>query len=209
MGDSEHKENDAKLYNGQGQPDITRAGDWVQTYSGHKFWPLDPHPEEIHLVDIAHQLSLKCRFNGAVRELYSVAEHSVRVSYVVETLGGGVDDQLCAMFHDAGETWLPDVPRPIKRGGGNLGPMLQEVEKQVLRQVARRFDLPWPFSPTIKQADNIMLATEARDLMDQKIIHEWYLPEEPIVDEIVPMTSTDAEDWFLARYDALMSRRNK
>ena len=54
--------------------------DWIQTYSGKKFYPLDPRPEDIDIRDIAHALSLNCRFNGHCRCFYSVAEHSVGVS---------------------------------------------------------------------------------------------------------------------------------
>jgi hypothetical protein len=39
-----------------------RLGDWLLTYSGEIYWPLDPRPEEMHLEDIAHGLSLPCRY---------------------------------------------------------------------------------------------------------------------------------------------------
>lgn len=39
-----------------------RKGVWIQTYTGRMFWPLDPRPEEIWIEDIAHALSLQCRF---------------------------------------------------------------------------------------------------------------------------------------------------
>lgn len=38
-----------------------RKGDWMQTYTGRQFWPLDPHPDEIDIRDIAHALSMMCR----------------------------------------------------------------------------------------------------------------------------------------------------
>ena len=33
-----------------------RIGDWMQTYTGRRFWPLDPRPEEMHIRDIAMAL---------------------------------------------------------------------------------------------------------------------------------------------------------
>lgn len=57
-----------------------RLGDWFQTYTGAKFYPFDPRAEDIHLADIAHHLSLQCRFNGATDKFYSVAQHCVLVS---------------------------------------------------------------------------------------------------------------------------------
>ena len=75
-----------------------RVGDWIQVYTGGQFWPLDPRPEEIHIEDIAHALALTCRFTGHCREFYSVAQHSLLVSYYVADQGGvqrgaTVDDQ--------------------------------------------------------------------------------------------------------------------
>ncbi|KKL86801.1 hypothetical protein LCGC14_1941060, partial [marine sediment metagenome] len=54
-----------------------RLGDWIQTASGTKVWPLDARVEEILLSDIAHHLSNLCRFTGACRKFYSVAQHVV------------------------------------------------------------------------------------------------------------------------------------
>ena len=41
--------------------DNNRIGDWIQTYTGKCFYPLDPRPEEIDIMDIAHSLSMTCR----------------------------------------------------------------------------------------------------------------------------------------------------
>ena len=60
-----------------------RCGDWIQTFTGRQFWPLDPHVDEIYIEDIAHSLSMQCRFTGHSLRFYSVAEHSVLVSYAV------------------------------------------------------------------------------------------------------------------------------
>lgn len=49
-----------------------RIGGWIQTYSGERIWPLDPRAEEIHAVDIAHSLSMQCRFNGHTKVFYCV-----------------------------------------------------------------------------------------------------------------------------------------
>ena len=57
-----------------------RKGDWMQTATGGVFWPVDPRPEDVEIEDIAHALSLICRYCGHVREFYSVAQHSVLVA---------------------------------------------------------------------------------------------------------------------------------
>ncbi|MFN9113590.1 MAG: phosphohydrolase, partial [Bacteroidota bacterium] len=69
---------------------------WIQTFSGIAFWPLDPKPEHVRIADIAHALSMKCRYNGHTRKFYSVAEHSVLVSRHVPE-----EDALWALLHDA------------------------------------------------------------------------------------------------------------
>lgn len=55
-------------------------GDWMQTYTGRRFYPLDPRSDEIDPADIAHALSLLCRYGGHVDRFYSVAEHCVLMS---------------------------------------------------------------------------------------------------------------------------------
>jgi hypothetical protein len=54
-----------------------RAGDWIQTFSGRRFYPADPRPDDMDIGDVAHALSMVCRFNGHVRFHYSVAQHAV------------------------------------------------------------------------------------------------------------------------------------
>lgn len=61
---------------------MNKKGDWMQTYGGMKFWPLDPDPDRIIIEDIAHALSNICRYGGHARKFYSVAEHSIHVSNV-------------------------------------------------------------------------------------------------------------------------------
>lgn len=89
---------------------------WVQTRYGAKFFPLSPAPEMIDINDIAHSLSMKCRFNGHCTHFVSIAEHSVMVCNVLK-LELKVTDPvilLQGLLHDAGEAYLCDVPKPIK-----------------------------------------------------------------------------------------------
>jgi hypothetical protein len=43
---------------------IDRRGDWMQVASGRPFWPFDPRADEVHIEDVAHGLSMLCRFGG-------------------------------------------------------------------------------------------------------------------------------------------------
>ncbi len=43
---------------------MERYGDWIQTYTGKQFWPLDPRPEDVDIEDIANALSNLGRYAG-------------------------------------------------------------------------------------------------------------------------------------------------
>lgn len=121
-----------------------RYGDWIQTYSGRVFYPMDPRPDEIHIEDVAHALSMMCRYAGHCIRFYSVAEHSVLLSHVVPQ-----EDALWALLHDATEAYLVDVPRPVK-------PFLAgyaEAEAKLHAAVAQRFQLPREIPQTVHDAD--------------------------------------------------------
>lgn len=43
---------------------ITADGNWINTFSGIAFHPLEPRAEDVSLIDIAHALSHECRSNA-------------------------------------------------------------------------------------------------------------------------------------------------
>lgn len=136
-----------------------RKGDWIQTYSGLAMYPLDPRSEEIDIWDIARALSHMCRFTGHTRKFYSVAEHSVHCSNIVET----AEDARWALLHDASEAYISDVSRPLKQLPAFDA--YREAEAALQAAIAKRFQLPAIQPEAVTKADGIMLAIEARDLM--------------------------------------------
>lgn len=176
-----------------------RKGDWGCTYTGRQFWPEDPRPSDIHVLDIAHALSMQCRFGGHCREFYSVAQHSVLVSIACDPAAA-----LWGLLHDASEAYLVDVPRPAKRAPGMAG--YREMERRAMAAVCERFGLPVAMPPSVKRADEAVLAAEARDLMPPRSVARWYLPVSAIADRIVPLHPEQAKRAFLARYDQLADR---
>jgi len=167
--------------------------DWIQTWSGRVFRPLDPSPGEIDIRDIAHALSLLCRFNGHCLAFYSVAEHSLRVSQQLPP-----EQALSGLLHDAAEAYISDLPSPIKR----LLPAFSEAEDRLLRIIARRFELCWPVPEAVWQADKLLLATEQRDLMHPPPA-PWDLDLPPLPARIEPLEALEAERLFLARFHEL------
>lgn len=144
-----------------------RLGDWMQTYTGRQFWPLDPRVEDIDILDIAHSLSLQCRFAGHCLRFYSVAEHSVLISRAVPASAG-----LYGLLHDASEAYLLDVVRPLKP---HL-PGYREMEQRVTDKIAARFGLPMQMPPEVKAADNRLLLDE-RDQNMRPTAHVWDLAQ--------------------------------
>jgi len=160
---------------------------FITTYTGKKFHYLNPQPEEIDIVDIAHSLSLTCRFSGHCKEFYSVADHSIRVAHIVP-----VGLKLQALLHDTAEAYLTDVPRPIKEAFG-----LRVCEELILQRILIKFGIQG-ISPEVKKADDVMIATEARDLMPN--MNDWASLPEPLPGRIYPFTSKDAERLFLFKF---------
>jgi hypothetical protein len=171
-----------------------RWGDWITTFSGAKFWPMDARPEEVAIIDIAHALSNLCRWGGHC-EFYSVAEHSLLVSYAVPP-----EDALWGLMHDATEAYLIDMPGPLKR----YLPDYKRWEENLAAVIARRYGLQPQMPASVKVADGRMLATEAYWLLPG-------LPQDAKVRTHVPypdvrphcMEPREAKRKFLERFREL------
>lgn len=165
---------------------------WIQTYSGRRFTPTNPNPDAVVIQDIAHSLSMQCRFSGHTKRFYSVAQHSVLVSYTCNH-----EDALWGLLHDASEAYLVDVPRPLKRSG-KFDAYL-EFEQKVQEAICKRFGLVPSEPPSVKRADMLLLATEARDLMSP-LRSDWVQPVEPLPFKIDPLSPQDAKNLFMKRF---------
>ncbi len=159
---------------------------WMQTYRGKKVHPFNFKLEDCDLTDIGHSLSMICRFNGHCTRFYSVAEHSVRVSDMLPD-----KLKLQGLLHDAAEAYLGDVIWAYKDSTQLLGQKFKYWEDKISAVIAERYDLPWPFDPVVKHADLVLLATEARDIMNCKSKWKRELPE-PLPGVIRPMPSNKA-----------------
>ena len=88
--------------------------DWIQTYTGKKFFPLKPNPADICIEDIAHSLSMQCRFAGHSKQFYSVAQHCNAMVNCWFPHPEQRELAKYALLHDASEAYLTDIPRPLK-----------------------------------------------------------------------------------------------
>lgn len=167
------------------------GGNWIETFGGSRFHFLAPQLDEIKIEDIAHSLSLTCRFSGSCSVFYSVAEHSIRVAEIVPD-----KYKLLALLHDASEAYLPDLPRPMKA----CFPDFKAMETVILQAIWKKYGIDFMLTTNgiVKEADNILLATEARDLM--KNTEDWATLPEPLEYKIRPWKSKDAELLFLLSF---------
>jgi len=169
------------------------ARSWIQTYTGRKFDPACPDPEQINIEDIAVSLSRIARFNGHSREFYCVAQHCVLVadSILAPNL------QLAALLHDAAEAYIGGIARPLKQTIIDV----DNIEEAILDAVAARFGFPPALfrHPLIRQADMAALATEKRDVIGPSP-DDWDLPEPAWPDQIRPMPAVVARSEFMRRF---------
>lgn len=174
----------------------SRIGDWIQTYSGHRYYAHDPRAEDVSLEDIAHHLSLECRYTGACRWHYSVAQHSCYVHDILPPA-----HQLTGLLHDSTEAYTKDMAKPTKRGLADF----QRMEEANWFVISAAFGLPVRLPQIVHDADWAVLLAEYKVLMQH--------PELPDFDytlaadiEIKRWSPEQAEREFLQRYASLIAK---
>lgn len=194
--------------------DKVGGNSWITTFTGTRVFPHDPDPDTIHVHDIAHSLSLICRWGGHALEFYSVAEHSVRVGELCFSLAlaNGMSPKkariaaLLGLVHDATEAYVGDCVRPLKEVTRIETPRgletFREMEDHLYGKIEEGLRLPKltpEYKKIIKQADDILLVTEARDIQHGADWDYWE-PPEPMPDVIQTMTHKEAKQAFLDAY---------
>ncbi len=111
---------------------------------------------------IAHALAQTARYRGNSDEFYSVAEHSVLVSLLMQEVTGG--DPYEGLFHDATESVLPDVSSPFKQ----LFPDLRAVDKRFDLDLRQALKLPLEKSQACARADWLALFIESAQILPER-----------------------------------------
>lgn len=179
-----------------------RIGDFMQTATGRKFWPMDPRADEVFIEDIAHSLSLQCRYAGHCLRFYSVAEHSVLIARHLAAKHAP-EVALWGLLHDASEAYLVDVPRPVK-------PYLKGykmAEARVMAAVTLRFELRLDMPPEVHEADERIIADELVNLVPMDW-HGRYAGQELGV-RLRYWSPEQAREEFMATFDALTGRAGR
>lgn len=172
-------------------------GNFVTTYSGAKFFIDEVNIQDIPMYDIAHALSMNCRFNGHISKFYSVAEHSVNVSLLVPNYG------LEALLHDVSEAFLPDMPRPFK--GMITG--FDEYEYKIHTAFAEHYGLQFPLPAEVKYIDTNIVSDEAAVLYPEP--PEWINFYDSVCPHsmIIGYSPEEACSYFMERFTELMYER--
>lgn len=174
---------------------------WMQTLSGKRFEAYNPHEDQICIEDIAHALSMLCRFNGHIEKFYSVADHSVRCSHIVAP-----GFELEALLHDAVEAYIGDMPSPVKRGQREFINLEETIYEAA---IAHKFGLPPKMSPEVKKADLQMLKLEKKFLI-KDYGYDWHLDDIEVpeyITRITPLTMNQGKVLFLSRFEELTQER--
>lgn len=132
---------------------------WLQSYLGKQLRIPEWNHDAICLEETATVLSRICRFGGRTTEPYMVSEHSVRVAYCVEALGGTAPEQFQAINHEGDEALLGfDPGSPLLK----LLPDLKALKRLAHESYMRRYGLPVELPAVVKRADLILIRYLAR-----------------------------------------------
>lgn len=177
--------------------------DWMMTYTGRHVFPLNVKPGDIDVKDIAHSLSMQCRYNGHTANFYSVAEHAYLISRALERDGHDRITCLTGLLHDASETYVGDIIRPLKNSLNNA---TKPAELKIEAAVSEHFGLPWPWPDVVDQYDK-------RIIVDEKDSALLFGPHKPWNWDMQALRVTIycwhphlARDMFMQRYKTLTEK---
>jgi len=194
----------------------------IHTWTGKAFYPKDIREEDVCIEDIAHGLSMTCRYGGQSDFYYSVAQHSVYCwEQAVELYPQDYYTVREALLHDGVESYLgADFPRPYKM----LIPALSEFEYMIESQLNPILGIPVKKSTRVKFIDETMLATEMPLLFQthggyKKVDGEYVytgdavialgLPERLDWDSMPSWSPEEAERRFLDAYESVLTMREQ
>lgn len=185
---------------------------WVNTYHGHTVDFNNPRPDQIDVRDIAKALSRICRYTGHTKEFYSVAQHSVIVAQLVETMTLDKEKALAGLLHEAPEAYgMSDIHGTFKRSlGSEAKGVIKGFEGKIFQALGFDEHLP----EEVDYVDSMVLVDEMRQLFTTSILdsidfkdNKKYGKCEGYGIDIVPWPSEMAERIFLDYYYHLIGEQ--
>ena len=191
----------------------------ITTRSGLEFDLAAPDPAQVRLDDIAHALSLQCRFNGHGRAFYSVAQHAVLVADLVAVWAGAEERAEPAFSGDDPDDGqrvdgLSGAAEPTHQLRINklaraalhhddaeaytgdlvsplkaMMPAFVRIERRVHASIAVALDLPLYMPSVVKRLDRLAAALEAYSLFDP--VPQWVWRGLATFPELVARVASD------------------
>lgn len=176
-------------------------GHWMATHTGRKIDPGTMTKDDVDIEDIAWSLSHLCRYNGHCDHFYSVAQHSVYVSEIVQSLGG---DPKKGLLHDATECYVGDVVRPVKHRTDMENYVI--LENRVMRIIGEAFNFSTPIMTSeVSLADDIVLLSEKDQILKDSPDWGWGNDIIRMEGKIKIMYPQEAYKFFMNRYNELFN----
>lgn len=170
----------------------------IMTASGKYFNFTNPSKYKFEIESVAHALSQQCRWFGNCNKFFSIAQHSILVSYNTDE-----GYELEGLLHDGQESVMGDCASPLKAMLSRYSEIEVEAEKALLKQ----FGLSYPLHHSVKRSDLVVLATEARDIMP--VCKTWPILKgvQPLKKIIQPWGPEKAKRKFLERFYELTEKK--
>jgi len=196
-------------------PDRGPPRAWQRMLSGRRLDLLEPSPLDVEIEDIAHGLARVARWNGQTRgsHAFSVAQHSVLVERLVADLNPRLtrEARLMALLHDAPEYVVGDLISPFKAA---IGINYKELELKLQSAIHLRFGLPAvvpkALAALFKKADHLSAYYEATQLagFEEPVARKLFgaPPAGLKPPHLVPLSTADAQERFLERFNRLSLR---
>lgn len=165
----------------------------IHLYTGGFFDFNNPEKSLYNIDDVSRNLAHINRFTGSTKYPYSVGQHSVYVSLLLEMWGYPRITQMIGLMHDSGEAFLNDIAKPLK----NMLPDYRKIEHKVEKAIFEKYSLPFPMEACIKDADNAVFVAE-RQQLQPGIDCNLDVQAAPFI--IVPWKPEKCYDEFLKRY---------
>ncbi|MGV8823997.1 HD domain-containing protein [Methylibium petroleiphilum] len=187
---------------------------WMLTSSGQAVDLRFMASETIKIEDIAHHLARIDRYTGACRRPYSVAEHSLLVTELLDRRFPHLSSPsilLAALMHDAHEAYTNDLSSPMKQ---LIGEAWAREERRIQSAVLKRFHLITAWAAAhelVRWADLTALATERRALLPPDgpawAVETTHQAEDVDFDARATFTWEDWRQAFLDRFAELQFDR--
>jgi 5'-deoxynucleotidase YfbR-like HD superfamily hydrolase len=179
------------------KPDILETERTIRTFTGQYVDVFFPDINTITIEDIAHGLARQCRFSGHTINYYTVAQHSIWVALRLPK-----HLQLEGLLHDASEAFCVDIPSPIKKHFTQY----HTIEDNVMKVIAQKFNIQYPFHSEIKIVDKEALYWEWNNKVLKDVSEEdnWSPKELKDVSEEDNWSPKEAERKFLELYYQLI-----